>query len=78
MRGTVGALYTFFAQLIGFGLGPTLIAMVTDRVYGNPKMVGNSIGIICTIASALAAWLLLTALPQFRRLLAEARAERAD
>ncbi|VWB63040.1 MFS transporter [Burkholderia lata] len=30
MRGIVGALYCFFAQLIGFGLGPTLIALVTD------------------------------------------------
>jgi hypothetical protein len=29
---------------------------------------------VCTIASALAAWLLLTALPHYRRLLAEERA----
>jgi MFS transporter, Spinster family, sphingosine-1-phosphate transporter len=71
MRGTVGALYSFFAQLIGFGLGPTLIALVTDRVFGNPKMAGNSIGIVCTIAAALAAWLLFSALAPYRRLLEE-------
>ncbi|CAI8691213.1 Transmembrane protein [Burkholderia sp. IT-111MI5] len=41
-------------RLICFGLGPTLIALVADRVFCNPKMVGNSIGIICTIAAALA------------------------
>ncbi|WP_433705321.1 spinster family MFS transporter [Paraburkholderia sacchari] len=72
MRGTVGALYSFFAQLIGFGAGPTLIALMTDHVFANPKMVGHSIAIVCTIASALAAWLLVTALPHYRRLLAEA------
>ncbi|MET3823588.1 MFS family permease [Burkholderia sp. PvR073] len=78
MRGMVGALYSFFAQLIGFGLGPTLIALVTDRVFGNPKMVGNSIGIVCAIAAALAAWLLFTALPHYRKLLAEERGAHAD
>ncbi|MBN3798577.1 MFS transporter [Burkholderia sp. Ac-20392] len=77
MRGLVGALYSFFAQLIGFGLGPTLIALVTDRVFGNPKMVGQSIGIVCTIAAALAAWLLFTSLPHYRRLLAEERGANA-
>jgi MFS transporter, Spinster family, sphingosine-1-phosphate transporter len=72
MRGTVGALYSFVAQLIGFGAGPTLIALMTDHVFGNPKMVGHSIAIVCAIASALAAWLLVGALPHYRRLLAEA------
>ena len=56
MRGVVGGFYTFFGQLIGFGLGPTAIALVTDRVFGNPKMVGYSIAIVCSIASAIAAW----------------------
>jgi MFS family permease len=74
MRGAIGALYSFVAQLIGFGAGPTLIALLTDHVFHNPKMVGYSIAIVCTIASALAAWLLLTALPHYRRLLAEERA----
>ncbi|MBN3777087.1 MFS transporter [Burkholderia sp. Ac-20345] len=77
MRGLVGALYSFFAQLIGFGLGPTLIALVTDRVFGNPKMVGDSIGIVCTLAAALATWLLFTSLPHYRRLLAEERGANA-
>ncbi|VWB11240.1 MFS transporter [Burkholderia lata] len=78
MRGIVGALYSFFAQLIGFGLGPTLIALITDRVFGNPKMTGQSIGIVCTIAAALAAWLLFAALPPYRRLLAEERGHAVD
>ncbi|MDR5752398.1 MULTISPECIES: MFS transporter [unclassified Caballeronia] len=78
MRGTVGALYSFVAQLIGFGAGPTLIALLTDRAFGDPKMVGYSIAIVCTIASALACLLLFTALPHYRRMLAEERAARVD
>ena len=74
MRGVVGGFYTFFGQLIGFGLGPTAIALVTDRVFGNPKMVGYSIAIVCSIASAIAAWLIFSALPHYRRMLDEERA----
>jgi MFS family permease len=74
MRGAVGALYTFFGQLIGFGLGPTSIALVTDKVFHDPKMIGYSIAIVCTIASAMSVWLMFTALPHYRRLLDEERA----
>jgi MFS family permease len=77
MRGAVGALYSFVAQLIGFGAGPTLIALLTDHVFHDPKMVGYSIAIVCTIASVLAACLLFTALPHYRRLLAEESAAQA-
>jgi MFS transporter, Spinster family, sphingosine-1-phosphate transporter len=72
-RGMVGALYSFVAQLIGFGAGPTMIALITDHVFANPKMVGSSIAIVCTLASAIGACLLFTALPHYRRLLAEER-----
>ncbi|AQH04371.1 MFS transporter (plasmid) [Burkholderia sp. KK1] len=78
MRGTVGAIYSFVAQLIGFGAGPTLIALLTDRGFHDPKMVGHSIAIVCAIAAALAAWLLLSALPHYRRLLAEERSAQAS
>ena len=77
MRGMVGALYSFVAQLIGFGAGPTLIALITDHVFANPKMVGHSIGIVCTLASAMGVWLLFTALPHYRRLLDEERSTQA-
>ncbi len=71
LRGVVASLYTFSAQFIGYGIGPTAIALVTDRVFGDPKMVGYSIGIVCCIASAIASWLMFSALPHYRRLLAD-------
>ncbi|KXU82878.1 MFS transporter [Caballeronia megalochromosomata] len=72
MRGAIGSLYTFSGQLIGFGLGPTSIALVTDKVFHDPKMLGFSISLVCVVASALAIWLMIGALPHYRRLLAEA------
>jgi MFS transporter, Spinster family, sphingosine-1-phosphate transporter len=77
MRGAVGALYTFCGQLIGFGLGPTAIALVTDKLFHDPKMIGYSIAIVCVIASALAAWLMFSALPHYRKILADERAANA-
>lgn len=73
MRGVVASLYTFFAQLIGFGVGPTAIALVTDKGFGDPRMVGHSVGIVCAVAALVAAWLFFTALPPYRRMLDEER-----
>lgn len=69
LRGIVASLYSFFAQLIGYGIGPTAIALVTDKGFGDPKMVGYSIGIVCCIASAVAAWMMFSALPHYKRML---------
>lgn len=71
LRGVVASLYTFSAQFIGYGIGPTAIALVTDRGFGDPKMVGYSIGIVCCTASAIASWLMFSALPHYRQLLAD-------
>ncbi|KVQ62998.1 MFS transporter [Burkholderia territorii] len=71
LRGTAASLHTFLAQSIGFGIGPTAIALMTDKVFGDPKMVGYSLGIVSCVASATAAWLIFTALPHYRRMLEE-------
>ncbi|MCG7400377.1 MFS transporter [Caballeronia zhejiangensis] len=71
LRGVVASLHTFLAQSIGFGIGPTAIALITDKVFGDPRMVGYSLGIVSSIASAIAAWLIFTALPHYRRMLDE-------
>lgn len=75
VRGTVAALTTFTTQVMGLGLAPTAIAFFTDRVFGDPAMVGWSLSLICTFASACAAWLLFTVLPHFRATLALDRQE---
>jgi len=71
LRGFVASLHTFLAQSIGFGVGPTAIALLTDKVFRNPQMVGYSMAIVSGTASAIAACLFFSALPHFRGLLKE-------
>jgi MFS family permease len=76
IRGVAASLHTFSAQLMGYGAGPTVIALVTDRVFGDPKMVGYSVGLVCFIASVVAASLMAFTLRPYRRLLDEERLAR--
>lgn len=59
MRGVASAIYVFSASVIGLGLGPTLIAVVTDQVFMDEMRVGWSMGIVCSIG-ALAAILIIS------------------
>jgi hypothetical protein len=46
-------------------IGPSLIAVVTDHVFGDPKMVGYSLQIVTSTASVVAAALLFAVLPSY-------------
>jgi MFS family permease len=46
MRGQLTALYTGLLNLIGFGLGPLLVALLTDNLFNNQMMVHYSIAIV--------------------------------
>lgn len=43
MRAQTSALYLFVVNLLGLGIGPTLVASFTDYVYGDPLAVGRSL-----------------------------------
>jgi MFS family permease len=43
MRAQTSALYLFTVNLIGLGIGPTLVASVTDFVYRDPLAIGGSL-----------------------------------
>lgn len=73
MRGFVASLYPFCAQLIGYGLGPTVVAMLTDKVFRDPRMVGYSLSVVCVGAALVAAWLFSGVSPAYRRMLEEER-----
>ncbi|TVT45951.1 MFS transporter [Amycolatopsis rhizosphaerae] len=70
MRAQVSAIFLLISNLIGLALGTTLVALVTDRVFGNPKMVGSSLSIVYGLASVLTIVLLGTGCRHFRRSLA--------
>jgi MFS family permease len=58
MRAQVIAIYFFFLNLAGIGLGPTVVALITDEVFGNDLAVRYSLVIVAAIMAPVSAMLL--------------------
>ncbi|MBX3497242.1 MAG: MFS transporter [Parvibaculum sp.] len=54
MRGFASAVLIFVVTIIGLGLGPTSIALVTDYVYGDEMMLRYSLAVVPAIVLTLA------------------------
>ena len=54
MRGQASAVYLTLINLVGLGLGPTAVALLTDRVFGNDQAVGQAMFVVTVVAMALA------------------------
>jgi hypothetical protein len=65
MRGQATAVYLLIVNLIGLGLGPTAIALVTDRVFGYDAAVRYSLLIVPLAACLLAALLFFIGLRSY-------------
>lgn len=72
MRGQVIAVYQLFANLIGLGLGPTVVAATTDYVFGYDEAIGKSIALCGAILCPVGVLILWRALPAIRRQLEQA------
>ena len=70
LRAQVLAIYLLVANLFGYSAGPTLIAWITDKVYGNPQAIGQSLGIAPPGVMILGLILLALAIVPYRKLLA--------
>ncbi|MFN7926434.1 MAG: MFS transporter [Blastocatellia bacterium] len=66
MRGQASAIYLFVINLIGLGIGPTAVAMMTDYVFHNDHMVNYSLVIVGTIAHIISGLLLWRGMKHFR------------
>ncbi len=53
MRGQATALMFLFSSMIGFGLGPTAIALITDKVFGYDEAIKYSLAIVAAVAMPL-------------------------
>ncbi len=73
MRGIVSSLYLFVLSVIGLGAAPTVVALVTDRVFGDPSKVGLSLAVVCASSAAGAAILLFSSLRHYRVALENSR-----
>lgn len=61
MRGQVTAIYLFATNMIGLGLGPTVVALITDLVFHDDLALGQSIMVTIAASGPLAIILLLLA-----------------
>jgi MFS family permease len=66
MRAQISAMFLLVSNLIGLGFGTTVVALITDRVFGSPLAVGHSMTIVNAIATLLAAALLFFGCRHFR------------
>lgn len=67
LRGQMTAVYFFVANLVGLGLGPTVVAVITDYVMGDPQALGVSIGLLAVVAGPLSVVVLASGLSHYRR-----------
>ena len=58
LRAQVSAIYLFVLNLTGMGVGPTLVALVTDLGFGDPRAVGQSMAIVGLVSAPLGALVL--------------------
>ena len=71
LRGQTLALYLFTISILGLSIGPTTVALVTDRVFGNEAMLHWSIAIVAITSSLISLALLAAAIGPYRRAVAE-------
>jgi MFS family permease len=74
MRGQLTAVYFFVQSLIGLGVGPTMVGVLTDHLFHDPKMLRYSLIIVGGIAQILAAGLFFSALRPYQATLVNALA----
>ncbi|MFZ3203481.1 MAG: MFS transporter [Pseudomonas sp.] len=66
MRGQASAIYLFVITLIGLGIGPTAVALVTDYVFGDDQALRYSLLIVTSIAVFSSIVLLSMSLKPYR------------
>ena len=66
MRGQVMAVYLLVANLIGLGLGPTVLAATTDYVFGADEAIGQAIALIGAVLCPLGALILWSGISAIR------------
>jgi len=66
LRGQAIALYLFATNLIGLGMGPTIVALITDFGFGDPAALRYSLAIFAVAIAVLAILCLLWGIGAYR------------
>jgi MFS family permease len=65
MRGVLAGLYVVTTNVIGLGLGPTLVAVTTDYVLGDPARVHVSLTLVSFVVAPIAMLLMVSGMRAF-------------
>jgi MFS family permease len=71
MRGQVTALFLFVYNVVGFGLGPTFVALFTDFLFHSEKLLGHSISVASLILGSLTAVIMWFGVRPYGRAIAQ-------
>jgi MFS family permease len=74
MRGVITALFLFMFNIIGFGLGPSIVAAFTDKVFHDESMLRYSLSTTVAILGPLALITLWSGLRSYGKSVAQSRA----
>ena len=74
LRGQVGAVYLFTVNLVGIGLGPASVALLTDYWFADPSALRYSMAVVSGVAAVAAALALGWGIRHFRASLERAKA----
>ncbi|KGE03028.1 spinster family MFS transporter [Pseudohaliea rubra] len=69
MRGVLVGAYVVTTNVIGLALGPSLVALATDYLFGDPAAVGKSLAVVGVAVSVAGLFLVGRALAPYRALL---------
>lgn len=67
MRGQAIALYLLLAGLLGIGLGPTSVALITDFVFHDDKALPYSMALMAGPSSLIGLWLIWSGIAPYAR-----------
>ncbi len=67
MRAQITAIFIFLSVLAGYTLGPTLVAMCTDYVFGYEEAIAYSLAIVGGGLAPLGAWVISLGMKPFRQ-----------
>ncbi|HTW34703.1 MAG TPA: MFS transporter [Rhizomicrobium sp.] len=74
MRGQIVSFYLFVANILGVGLGPVIVALLTDYVFRNELDVGRSIALLTVMVTPIVVLILALGLGSYRKSVAAAAA----
>lgn len=67
MRGLIAGTWVVIVSVVGLTLGPTSVALLTDKVFADPLAVGRSLAIVTMACGPVAIALFVMGMPEYRR-----------